>query len=80
MFYASSLFALGSVVILYNVKETLLETEKFRPHLLKVKRNEIFEKTALLPAITTVLLCFSIGTVLTIAPDLSEHLGLHNKG
>ncbi|MBR2649777.1 MAG: MFS transporter [Sediminibacterium sp.] len=80
MFYASSIFALGSVVILYNVKETLLEPEKFRPHLLRVKRNEIFEKTALLPAITTVLLCFSIGTVLTIAPDLSEHLGLHNKG
>jgi MFS family permease len=25
-------------------------------------------------------LCFSIGTILTIAPDLSEHLGLHNKG
>jgi MFS family permease len=27
-----------------------------------------------------VLLCFSIGTILTIAPDFSEHLGLHNKG
>jgi MFS family permease len=80
MFYASSVFALGSVVILYNVKETLPEPEKFKPALLKVNRNEIFEKSALLPAITTVLLCFSIGTVLTIAPDLSEHLGLHNKG
>jgi MFS family permease len=80
MFYASSVFALGSVVILYNVKETLAEPEKFKPALLKVNRNEIFEKSALLPAITTVLLCFSIGTVLTIAPDLSEHLGLHNKG
>lgn len=80
MFYVSALVALGSVVILYNIKETLPNPQPFSFKLLKINRTEIFEKTALRPAIITLLLCFSIGTILTIAPDLSEHLGLHNKG
>ncbi|MEI6265989.1 MAG: MFS transporter [Sphingobacteriia bacterium] len=80
MFYVSAGFALASVGILYNVKETLKDPQPFKLELLTIKRTEIFEKTALRPAIITLLLCFSIGTVLTIAPDLSEHLGLHNKG
>jgi MFS family permease len=80
MFYVSSGFALGSVAILYNVKETLANPQQFSLSLLKINKKEIFEKTALRPSIITVLLCFSIGTILTIAPDLSEHLGLHNKG
>jgi MFS family permease len=80
MFYASSLFALGSVAILYNVKETLKAPQKFALKHLRINRNEIFERTALRPAIITLLLCLSIGCTITIAPDLSEHLGVHNKG
>lgn len=80
MFYVSAVFALGSVAILYNVKETLPNPQPFTLKLLKINRTEIFEKSALRPAIITLLLCFSIGTILTVAPDLSEHLGLHNKG
>jgi MFS family permease len=80
MFYVSAGFALASVGILYNVKETLKDPQPFTLKLLKINRTEIFEKTAWRPALITLLLCFSIGTILTIAPDLSEHLGLHNKG
>ena len=80
MFYMSALLALGSVAILYNVKETLPNAVKFKPQHLNINRQDIFDKSALRPAITTVLLCVSIGTVLTIAPDFSEHLGLKNKG
>jgi MFS family permease len=80
MFYVSAGFALASVGILYNVKETLKDPQPFTLKLLKINRIEIFEKTAWRPALITLLLCFSIGTILTIAPDLSEHLGLHNKG
>ncbi|TAH08955.1 MAG: MFS transporter [Sphingobacteriia bacterium] len=80
MFYVSAGFALASVGILYNVKETLKDPQPFKLQLLTINKTEIFEKTALRPAIITLLLCFSIGTILTIAPDLSEHLGLHNKG
>ncbi len=80
MFYVSAGFALASVAILYNVKETLHHPQPFSAKLLYINKSEIFEKTAFRPSIITVLLCFSIGTILTIAPDLSEHLGLHNKG
>lgn len=80
MFYVSSAFALASVVILYNVKETLENPQPFRVSHLRIHKADLFEKAAFRPAIVTLLLCFSIGTVVTIAPDLSEHLGLHNKG
>jgi MFS family permease len=80
MFYVSAGFALASVGILYNVKETLKDPVPFKLQLLTINRKEVFEKTAWRPALITLLLCFSIGTILTIAPDLSEHLGLHNKG
>lgn len=80
MFYVSSAFALGSVTILYNIKETLPNPQKFSPGLLKIRRTEIFEKSSVRPAIIMLLLCFSIGCVLTLSPDLSESVGLHNKG
>ena len=80
MFYVSSALALGSVVILYNVKETLSNPEKFRFDHIKIGQNEIFEKTAWRPALIMLLLCFSYGCTITIAPDLSDLVGIHNKG
>ena len=80
MFYASSAFAMGSVVILYNIKETLPSPQKFKRKLLYIKRSEIFEPSALKPAIILLLLSFASGCTLTLAPDLSESVGLHNKG
>ncbi len=80
MFYISSLAALGSVGILYNIRETLAQPQKFSFSLLKIQRSEIFEKTSLRPAIIMLLLTFSIGCVVTLTPDLSESIGMHNKG
>ena len=80
MFITSSVFALGSVAILYNIHETLEQTQKFSFKLLKIKRSEIFDLSALRPAWIMLLLCFSIGCVITLSPDLSESLGMHNKG
>jgi len=80
MFYVSAFLALGSVIILYNVKETLPNPIRFKATHLKINRTEIFDASALRPALITLLLCFSIGTILTVAPDFSEHLGLYNKG
>ncbi len=80
MFYVSALFALGSVSILYNIKETLANPQKFSISLLKIKRTEIFDSSSVKPAVIMLLLCFSIGCVLTLSPDLSESVGMHNKG
>lgn len=80
MFIVSAFCALGSVIILYNVKETLAHPQKFSLRLLLIKKSDVFEKTAIKPAIAMLLLSFSIGCVLTLTPDLSESVGLHNKG
>ncbi len=80
MFIVSALFALGSVIILYNIKETLPHPEKFSWKIMRIKSNEIFERTAIKPALIMILLSFSLGTALTLAPDMSESLGMHNKG
>ncbi len=80
MFYVSSAFAMGSVAILYNIKETLKEPQKFKRHILLIKRHEIFERSAIKPAVILLLLSFASGCVVTLAPDLSESVGLHNKG
>lgn len=80
MFHVSALCALGSVVILYNIKETLASPKKFSLSILRIRRNEIFDPSAIKPAVIMYLLVFSIGTVLTLSPDLSESIGVHNKG
>ena len=80
MFYMSAFFAFGSVIILYNIKETLPDPQKFSVQLLRIKRSEIFDNSSVKPAVIMLLLCFSIGCVLTLTPDLSESVGMHNKG
>jgi multidrug resistance protein len=80
MFYISSALALGSVIILYNVKETLSNPEKFNWEHIRISKQEIFEKTSIKPALIMLLLCFSYGCTITLAPDLSDEVGIQNKG
>ena len=80
MFQVSAVFALLSVVILIGMKETLHNRQNFRPALLKVSRQEIFEPLVMAPVVITFLTYFSYGALLTIIPDFSAHLGLQNKG
>ena len=80
MFYASSVAAILSVLILIGMKETLPHKKKFSPKLLFINRDEIIEPRAFNPSIVMILTTFSFGVVLTIIPDLSKALGLMNKG
>ena len=80
MFYTSSVFALLSILILVQMKETLPNKKKFSFKLLKLSKNEIFEKAVFPPFLVNLLLCFSAGAVITLAPDLSKSLGIPNKG
>ncbi len=80
MFYASAVFALGSVVILMNLKETLPEKKPFHPRMLKVTKDDIFDPLALPSAITMIFCYFGYGVILTLVPDLSDHLGVANRG
>ena len=80
LFYCSSLFALLSIAIIMNVKETLKAKEKFKFHLLKIKRNELINKQALPVFWITLFSYVSYGVIITLIPDWTAHIGLANKG
>ena len=80
MFYLSSFTALLSIVVLLGMKETLPNPQRFRLGLLKVNRHQVYEPRVLGITIVMALLCVAFGTVLTITPDLSDHVGLTNRG
>lgn len=80
MFMVSSAMALISVIILSGMKETLPEKESFRLSSLKLKRDELIEPRALSPALITFLLYAGYGAALTIVPELSDRVGLSNRG
>lgn len=80
LFYCSSLFALLSIVILANMKESLPDRQKFSFALLKIKRGDIIEWRAIPAAIITLLSYVSYGAILTVIGDWSNYLGTTNKG
>lgn len=80
IFYVSAFTAILSVLILLRLKETITEKAPISWKLLKLEKHEIIEKRVLLPSVLLMLLAFSFGTVLTIIPDFSDHLGIQNKG
>ncbi len=80
LFYCSSIFALLSIVILANMKETLPNKQKFNLSHLKINSKEIIE-WRVLPASLIILWSYlSYGAILTVVSDWSEHLGTGNKG
>ncbi len=80
LFYCSSVFALLSIVILMNMKETLVKKERFKLALLKINRKEIIEKRVLAGSFITFLSYLSYGAILTVISDWGTHLGVANKG
>jgi MFS family permease len=80
LFYCSSLFALLSIVILANMKETLPDKQKFKLNHLKIDRRDIIE-WRVIPAVVIIFLSYiSYGAILTVISDWSAHLGTSNKG
>ncbi|MFN4146089.1 MAG: MFS transporter [Runella sp.] len=80
MFYVSAAFALLSILILFNMKETLPNPQPFRWKLLKINREDIFEPRVLGAFMVMFCVSFASGVVLTLIPDLSQKLGIQNKG
>ncbi|MES2826957.1 MAG: MFS transporter [Bacteroidota bacterium] len=80
LFYCSSFFALMSIIILMNMKETLKNKQKFTFHALKISRKDIIAVRVLPAAIVTLLSYVAYGAILTLIPDWGDHLGLSNKG
>ena len=80
LFYASSLFALLSIIILMNMKETLKDRKRFSFSLLRISRRDLIALEVLPAALVTFLSYIAYGVILTLIPDWSSHLGIANKG
>ena len=80
LFYISSVFSIGSVLILFGMKETLKNKEPFKLALLKIGKADLYEPSVIPPSLIMMLTTFSFGTVITLSPDFSGFLGIHNKG
>jgi MFS family permease len=80
MFSLSAVSALISALLLIFVHETLDNKVKFQRRLLLVKKNEIIDPLVKPVAITMFLSAYCTGVILVLVPDLSEFLGIENKG
>ena len=80
MFYTSSFLAMCSILVLLNLPETLVNKQKFDRNTLKIGKKDIFDPDAI-PAGIVMLGCYiSYGVLLTLIPDLSDALGMSNRG
>jgi len=80
LFYCSSVFALLSIAILANMKETLKNKQRFSFSQLKISRKDIIEWKVVPAAVITLLSYVSYGVILTVIGDWSQFLGTSNKG
>ena len=80
MFYTSSVLALLSILILFNLQETLVERKPFNLKLFKIGWQDVFEPRVTSVFLVMLLVAFSSGVVITLAPDLSKALHVGNKG
>lgn len=80
LFYVSSAFALLSILILMNMKETLPKKQPLSLEAFQITPRDIFEPDVFKPALITFLIYFGFGAVATLTPDFSNYLGMSNRG
>ena len=82
LFYSSSAFALLSIIILMNMKETLPKAQRQRlsTSSFHVSRTDIIDPRVIPAAIITLLSYVAYGAILTLIPDWTTHLGISNRG
>ncbi len=80
MFYCSGAFAISSVLILIGMKESLKKPERLNSSHFKIRWHEVFEPKVVAPSLMLMVSVFSFGSILTIIPDLSDHIGMSNRG
>lgn len=82
LFYCSSVFALLSIVILMNMKETLPppQRQRLRASSFRISRTDIIDPQVIPAAVVTLLSYVAYGAILTLIPDWTTHLGISNRG
>ena len=80
VFYCSSLFAVFSLAIVFNIRETLAARKPFHAKVFTIRKSDVFEPLVLVPCVVMILSAYSYGAIFTLMPDLGEVVGIKNKG
>lgn len=73
-------FCLLSGIILFFIRETLPNPQKFHPRLLAVRFNDIFEPSVRPAAFVMLCTTVSTGLIFVTSSDISTYLGIENQG
>src|SRR5690606_2319790 len=82
LFYSSSVFALLSIVILMNMKETLPPPKRqpLKASSFRISRADIIDIRVIPAAIITLLSYVAYGAILTLIPGWTTHRARSNRG
>ncbi len=80
MFMFASGLAVISIIISFNVQETLANKQKFQAKQLMVKWTDVFEPYVLPAAMVMFLSAICSGIIFVLSADVSTFLHLENKG
>ncbi len=80
LFILAAIIAALSVLLIALTKETLKNKKRFRWSVLKIGKEDIFEKSVLPSAIVMFLSATSSGIIFVLVQDISVFLNIENKG
>jgi MFS family permease len=80
LFGFSGFICLISLVLATFVKETLKEKQPFKLRVLRIQWKDVVEPTVFPAAVVMFLTAASSGIIFVITPDISNFLGINNKG
>ena len=80
LFLIGALFSLIAFILVFWIKETLVNQQKFNFKLLIISWKDVFEPNVLPAAFVMLLSAMCSGMIFVLTPDLSTYLGISNKG
>ena len=80
LFLIGALFSLIAFTLVFWIKETLVNQQKFNFKLLRISWKDVFEPNVLPAAFVMLLSAMCSGMIFVLTPDLSTYLGISNKG
>jgi MFS family permease len=80
LFSSAAICSILSIIVFFEVKESLFDPIKYKSSILKLKWNDVFEPSVRPAAVVMFLTAISSGIIFVITPDISEFLKIDNKG
>ncbi|MBI2259929.1 MAG: MFS transporter [Flavobacteriia bacterium] len=80
LFWLSSILSTISLLLLFPIKETLTNKQKFRVQFLKIQWRDVIEPSVLPAFIVMFLTSSCSGIIFVLSPDFSNFLHIENKG